>query len=368
MAGNIKFITVLGRHLKSPIVLASMAGITDVAYVKKRADSIGMAFIGGYNIDEPSLQASKEIEACGRKEFKASITEVKADIESLADTGLIIGVNLRGASKEAYLAAAELLGKNIVYEIDAHCRQKPMTSAGCGEALLSDITQICNIVSTLASRGYTVSVKYRAGIVNDRDLARSLWKAGAEMLHVDLMDFGHSRLRQIRNSCPIVIIANNGVDSPDAMMDYFTHGADLVSLARHAEPKLLAVLDKYIQVTAEANGWYNAPKQLCRGGDYRSLCFCCMPMKQCPLISVLETLNIDREDYVQLKLGAVANTPLAGGKSSCFGSLAFCCKSSVPCMFRDMSLMEAGISKNEYMAQKRHLADIIMTAIFAEGK
>lgn len=367
MAGNSKFITVLGHPLKSPIVLASMAGITDAAYVKERAENTGMAFIGGYNIDEPSVLASKEIEACGRKEFSATVEDVKAEVASLADTGVVIGVNLRGASKESYLAAAELLGKDVVYEIDAHCRQKPMIAAGCGEALLSDIPRLCEIVSALASKGYSVSVKFRAGIANDRELARSLWKAGAEMLHVDLMDFGHSRLRQIRNSCPIFIIANNGVDSPDVMMDYFSHGADLVSLARCAEPGLLAVLDKYIQVTADEVGWYNAPKQLCRGGDYRSLCFCCMPMKQCPLLPALDAIQMDHEDYVRLKLEAVAGTPLAGGNSTCFGSLAFCCKSSTPCMFRDMSLMEAGIPKDEYMAQKRRLSAIIMAAIFPEG-
>jgi len=366
MAKYNRFITLLGRPLKSPIVLASMAGITDAAYVRERENHVGLAFLGGYSIDEPSISASKTIESEGRKEFSVSFDEILAEIKQFEKSDILVGLNLRGSRPEAYLKAAEFFGKDVIYEIDAHCRQKPMTDAGCGEALLSDIPRLVSIVSSLESKGYAVSVKFRCGIVNDAELANTLWKAGAEILHVDLMDFGHHRLKKIRNSCPITIIGNNGVDSPEVMMDYFSHGADLVSLARQAHPDVLEQLNSYIQIVADEVGWYNAPKQLCRGGDYRSLAFCCMPMKQCPLLPTLDAIGMEHEEYTELKMSAVAGTPLAEGASTCFGSLAFCCKSSTPCMYRQMAQMQENLPNAEYMKLKRHLADIIMAAIFHE--
>ncbi|HJJ94545.1 MAG TPA: methanogenesis marker 9 domain-containing protein, partial [Methanocorpusculum sp.] len=66
----------------------------------------------------------------------------------------------------------------------------------------------------------------------------------------------------------------------------------------------------------------------------------------------------------QLKEEAVAGTPLAEGSHTCFGSLAFCCKSSTPCMFRDMTLKSVKLPKNEYMKLKRELSEAIMDEIF----
>ncbi|HJJ39009.1 MAG TPA: methanogenesis marker 9 domain-containing protein [Methanocorpusculum sp.] len=367
MAGNSRYLTINGVDVKCPVFLASMAGITDAEYVRERAEFCGGAFLGGFSIDEDTTAASKEMEKCGRKEFSASLSDIKTQLDSLRGKDLVLGVNLRGTSAESYLKAAEVLGKDVIYEIDAHCRQKPMTDAGAGEALLSDPEKLCGIVSALHKAGYAVSVKFRAGIVNDSELARGLWLSGADILHVDLMDFGHSMVRKIRNSCPLILIANNGVTSDEVMMDYFSHGADVVSLARGASPALLKYLSEYIEAAAEEVGWYNAPKQLCRGGDLRALTFCCMPMKSCALIPTLSAIGLGHEEYMALKNEAVAGTPLAQGDSTCFGSLAYCCKSSSPCMFRDMTLMGIGLEKPEYMKLKRELSKRIIKRIF-EGE
>ncbi len=364
MAGDNRFISILGRPLTTPIVAASMAGITDAAYVLEREQHIGAAFLGGYNIDAVSRAASAKIASCGRKEFDADFDDIATELAMLEGSRVVIGLNLRGATPEAFLAAAQTFGADIIYEIDAHCRQEPMVEAGCGEALLRDTGRLCAIVKALSDAGYTVSVKTRAGITDDRALAQNLWAAGAKILHVDLMDVGYTRVRQIRNSCPLIIIANNGVDAPDTMMDYFSHGADLVSLARHADLDTLRALDRYIRALAEETGWYNAPKQLCRGGDYRSLAFCCMPVKQCPLLPALDAIGIERTAYTQLKHAAAAGTPLEQGSHTCFGSLAFCCKSSTPCMFRDMTMKAMQLPKNEYMQLKRGLAEELMKQIF----
>jgi len=46
-----------------------MAGTTDAAYALARADHIGVAFLGGYNIDDPTREAARHLVEVGRKEF-----------------------------------------------------------------------------------------------------------------------------------------------------------------------------------------------------------------------------------------------------------------------------------------------------------
>ena len=356
------------RVVRTPIALASMAGIVDSAYVLERSEYAGLAFIGGYSIDEPTIGAAKAIAVEGdRREFLYDnpVEELRNQIALVGQNPLILGLNLRGTTPEAFASVAEALGDGVVYEIDAHCRQPAMVAAGCGEYYLRNQKALLAVIRALKEKGVTVSVKIRAGVArDDRTLARNIWAAGADILHIDLMDFGSAKLRQIRNSCPLLIIANNSINTFDRMREMLSHGADMVSLARKADERTLAGLDAAISRYADEDGWYNSPKQLCRGGDVRSLTFCCMPVKECPLLPTLSRLGIPKEDYIEMKLGSVKGTPLEGGQQTCFGSLSWCCKTSSPCMFRDMTLKQMGITKKEYMRLKRDLSDTIMSRVF----
>jgi tRNA-dihydrouridine synthase B len=357
------------RVVKTPIAIASMAGIVDAGYVLERAAHIGAAFIGGYSIDRPTLDASHRMAQDGRNEFLYDdpVEELARQIARLKESDVVTGINLRGSTPAAYQQIAETFEDKVVYEIDAHCRQPPMIEAGCGEYLLEHPARLVEIIRALKSTGVTVSVKIRAGVAaDDRHLARTIWKAGADILHVDLMDFGHQKIRQIRNACPLTLIANNSITTFDRAMEMFSHGADLVSLARKSDSWTLAGLDAAIARYADECGWYNAPKQLCRGGDIRALTFCCMPVKNCPLIPTLEKIGMTREDYRRFKEASVKNTPLENGNSTCFGSLAWCCKISSPCMFRNMTLQKMGISTQDYMRYKHRLSEKIVSRIFDE--
>jgi len=277
-------LTVDGQRVKNPIVIASMAGTVDAAYVAGRAEHVGMAFVGGYSIDPPTIAASQQMAEGSRCEFLPGdpVGELLRQADLLAALPVVGGVNLRASTPQALAGLAGSLGDRVIYEIDAHCRQAPMMEAGAGEYLLHHPDRLFEMVRALASQGVLVSVKIRAGITeNDPKLARQLWEAGADLLHVDLMDAGYAKIRQIRNASPALIIANNSMHSFDRVMEMFSHGADLVSLARHSDPDTLAGLDAAITRYAREFGWYNAPKQLCRGGDIRALTFCCLPMKDC---------------------------------------------------------------------------------------
>jgi len=356
------------RIVRTPVGIASMAGIVDASYVLERAGHIGFAFIGGYSTDDPTMAAARSIAAGGgRKEFLYDdpVKELKAQIALMEKSDVVLGINLRGSSPESFRSLAKALGDTVVYEIDAHCRQPEMVAAGCGEFYLKNPDNLIAAIRALKEEGVTVSVKIRAGVAaDDRALAAALWKAGADILHVDLMDAGSAKLRQIRNSCPLLIIANNSITGFDRMREMLSHGADLVSLARKSDDRTLAGLDAAITRYADEDGWYNSPKQLCRGGDIRALAFCCMPVKECPLIPTLSRIGMPREDYVRMKLEAVRGTPLERGDQTCFGSLAWCCKNSSPCMFRSMTLKQLGISPKEYMRLKRDLSATIMDRVF----
>jgi TIM-barrel protein len=355
------------RVVRTPVAIASMAGWVDAEYVADRRAHVGAAFIGGYSIDGPTMQASREMAEQGRREFLVDdpIDELARQIRRMEEIDVVCGINLRGYSPGSYRAVAEAFGNRVIYEIDAHCRQEPMIRAGCGEYLLHNPEALIGTVKSLKEEGVTVSVKIRAGVhKDDRVLASDLWHAGADILHVDLMDYGYQKIRQIRNNCPLFLIANNSITTFERMKEMFSHGADMVSLARRSDERTLAGLDAAITRYADQHGWYNAPKQLCRGGDLRALTFCCMPVKNCPLIPTLERGSMTREDYIALKLDAVKDTPLDDGKQTCFGSLSWCCKDSSPCMFRDLTLRQAGLSNSDYMRLKRELADTLMKRLF----
>lgn len=356
------------KPVKTPIAVACMAGITDGAYIQAVADHIGLGIIGGYAIDDLTIQAARTLSDQGREEFlpKNLIEYLKDQIALIHASGVIPGINIRASEAGSLVALAQELGNSIIYEIDAHCRQQPMIEAGSGEFLLHHPEILISYVQALKIAGVLVSVKIRAGVAaDDVELSRLLYKAGADILHIDLMDYGHTYLKKIRDASPVFIIANNGINTFEKAKEVYSHGADMVSLARNSDPKTLSDLNNAITQQTHEHGWYNAPKQLCRGGDIRSLAFCCMPVKSCPLLPTLERYQITPQEFVSMKMEAVSETPLNQGANTCFGSLAYCCKDSTPCMFRDASLSQAGIKKSTYMDLKRDLSKKLLKKIFS---
>ncbi|PKL59333.1 MAG: methanogenesis marker 9 domain-containing protein, partial [Methanomicrobiales archaeon HGW-Methanomicrobiales-4] len=96
----------------------------------------------------------------------------------------------------------------------------------------------------------------------------------------------------------------------------------------------------------------------------RSLAFCCMPVKPCPLLPALEKLGVSPQEFVTMKMEGVKGTVLEGGTGTCFGSLSYCCKDSTPCMFRDGVLRQVGVKRSAYMLEKRELSKKIMSQLF----
>ena len=160
---------------KNPIALASMAGINDSKFAS-RFKNAGLIILGGYNLDEQTNEAARKEMERGRKEFVSSEPMKFLEAELEATKGFTtVAVNVRAASLEPFLEAARLAKKfDAILEINAHCRQPEMTKLGVGEALLKDIPRLCEYAREIKKTGVVLSVKTRANVVDDVELARAL--------------------------------------------------------------------------------------------------------------------------------------------------------------------------------------------------
>lgn len=221
--------------LRGGLALASESGVTDAGYVARRAEWIDLAFIGGIHSDPETREAAERMIGRGRKEFMyGSAPEfVRRQFSRIPD-GVVPGVNVRASRIDAALGVAEVVREyDGVFELNAHCRQPEMVAAGCGHALLRDADRLERWVGRLKETGVTVSVKTRAGVVDDGVVAGAVERGGGDVLHVDCMDSPQA-VDRVAEAADLFVIANNGVRSRSDARDYLGRGADMVSVARGA--------------------------------------------------------------------------------------------------------------------------------------
>jgi len=352
---------------KNPIALASMAGTTDSTFASKFANA-GLVVLGGYNLDEETNEAARKETERGRKEFvtDAPMEFIKSELEKAKEIGTTVAINVRAASLPPFLEAASIAkDAGAILEINAHCRQPEMTELGVGEALLKDLPCLGEYIREIKKTGVVVSVKVRANVVDDLELAKAIENAGADIIHIDAMhpqgvDIGV--IKKVRNSTGLFIIGNNSIVDFDSAKNMFSRGADMVSVARAVlkEPGIIDYLVDEVTSVQAMTGWYNAPKHICGGGDLRALAFCCPPVKPCAVHGALKQVGLEPQEFVNLKLGFSQGTSIESGEGTCFGSMAWCCKITKPCFLRDSVLERTKLSDVEYMHIKKKLSEHIL--------
>lgn len=352
----------------NPIVLAPMAGIADSAFANQYADDAGLVVLGAFNLDEGSIKVASELAARGRKEFISNepMELIKTEIRAVS-SGTAVAVNVRSTTLDPLIEAAKLVKEEgAILELNAHCRQPEMLDAGLGEALLHDLPRLSEWIRAIKETGVVLSVKVRANIVDDLQLARVIDKAGADIIHVDAMLEGFGTdldaILTYRDATRKLLIGNNSVTDFVAAKDMFSWGADMVSVARGVleDPELIHKLVESIKSYQQAIGWYNAPKHVCSSGDFRALAFCCLPVKPCPVHEKFRKLGYTAEEFARTKLEFSKGTMLEFGQDTCFGSLVWCCKVTKPCWIRDGALNALDLSDSEYMKLKQQLAKYIL--------
>jgi TIM-barrel protein len=351
---------------KNPIAVAPMAGITDSIFASGFKNA-GMIILGGYNLDKPTNEAARKEVERGRTEFISDkpLEFIKSELKATKGY-TTIAVNVRAISIGPFLEAATLAKDfGAILEINAHCRQPEMVELGAGEALLKDIPRLSDYISEIKKTGVVLSVKIRANVVNDVELAKAIEKAGADIIHIDAMhpegsDVGV--IKRVRNNTNLFIIANNSIIDFESAKEMFSRGADMVSVARavRTNPRIIDQLVFEVSSVQKMTGWYNAPKHICGGGDLRALAFCCLPVKPCALHGALKQAGISAEEFMKIKTDFARKTPIEYGEGTCFGSMTWCCKITKPCFLRDSALETIGLSDVEYMIIKKRLSEYIL--------
>ncbi|WP_277553063.1 tRNA-dihydrouridine synthase [Halobaculum limi] len=243
-----------------PLALASLSGEADAEWAVRGAEFAGAAFIGGIALDERSRAAARAtVRDRDRSEFLPDdpFAWMDAQLTTLADVNLRVGVNVRATSVAAIRAAARVCGDHgAILEVNAHCRQAELCEVGCGESLLRDTDRLCEYVAVAADAGADVSVKVRAEVdgVDLRETARALRDAGGDAIHVDAMD-SEGVVGAVKAAAPgLVVVANNGVRDRATVREYLAAGADAVSVGRPSDdPRVLArVADAVAEWTDDA--------------------------------------------------------------------------------------------------------------------
>lgn len=357
-------------RFKNPVAVASMAGITDSSFFESCKDA-GLYLLGGYSLDAATMAASGEIAKRGRKEFITDkpLELIERELKQVSGQGVAIGINVRSATPEPLLAAAELAKKyGAILELNAHCRQEEMAGIGVGEIMLKDRISLSKTVSELKKTGVVLSLKMRAGIVDEVPLLRLLEKAGLDLVHIDTMGSRGPNvnvIKKIRDSTGLYIVGNNSINSYEAAQAAYSAGCDMISLARPVmeNPKIIKSLVDYTEDQQRISGWYNAPSHICRGGDLRGLTWCCPPIKDCQIHMALRRANMSPDSFARIKLGFGKATKLEGGSTTCFGNMVWCCKFNKHCYLRDGSMEENGLDMKEYIRLKKQLSEEIIRNI-----
>ena len=366
-------LTVGSIRFNNPVAVASMAGITDSAFFEKCIDA-GLYILGGYSLDTATMAASEEISKRGRKEFITDqpLELIESELKKVSGRGVAIGINVRAASLEPLLQAAELAKKyGAVLELNAHCRKEEMAAIGVGEVMLKDRVGLSRTVTELKKTGVVLSLKMRAGIVDEVPLLRLLEKAGLDIVHIDTMGTRGPNvniLKRIRDSTRLFIIGNNSVNSYEAAQAAYSAGSDMISVARTVmdDPKIIKSLVAFTEDQQRMSGWYNAPSHICRGGDLRGLTWCCPPIKDCPIHMALRRANMSPDQFAKIKMEMGKGTKLESGNTTCFGNMVWCCKFNKDCYLRNGAMEETSMDLIEYVRLKKQLADEIVKNIDKE--
>ena len=222
-----------------------MAGITDADFLNKVIPyGFDVVTLGGYSLDEKTIHASEKIIRRGRREFHFPLNKIIPHIEKEVNlikkshSNIKVSANVRSTTPQPIIEASKIKGLDII-EINCHCRQKEITSIGCGEEMLKSSYLKDYLSEIVDNTKINVSVKIRANVegVDTLKIAKIIEDAGADFLHIDAMnpnvfDADWNLLKKVCNNTDIKVIGNNSIDSPLKIEKMYECGVYGFSIAR----------------------------------------------------------------------------------------------------------------------------------------
>lgn len=222
-----------------------MAGITDAEFLNKVIPyGFDVVTLGGYSLDEKTIEASRKIIERGRKEFHFELDEIIPHIEKEVNLikktypDVCVSANVRSTTAEPIIEASKISDLDII-EVNCHCRQEEITAIGCGQEMLKRPDFLDYISQIVDNSKSEVSVKIRGNVpdIDTLEVAKIIEDAGATYLHLDAMDpnvfdADWKLLENVCNNTNIKVIGNNSIDSAEKIRKMYQCGVYGFSIAR----------------------------------------------------------------------------------------------------------------------------------------
>nr|WP_292821490.1 tRNA-dihydrouridine synthase [Methanobrevibacter sp.] len=226
-------------------VVAPMAGISNSEFLNRVIPfGFDVATLGGYSLDQPTIEASKKIVERGRKEFDFPLDEIFSHIENeiasikKVHDNVKVSANVRATTPQPIIEVGKIKDLDIV-EINCHCRQEEIVAIGCGQEMLKR-ADLADFVSQVVDNvDCEVSVKIRANVegIDTIKVAQQIENAGADYLHIDAMkkdifDADYNLVKKICDSTEIKVIGNNSLNCEANIEKMIETGVYGFSIAR----------------------------------------------------------------------------------------------------------------------------------------